>query len=114
MQLSAPPCAAARGRSRRRVAAPAVRAVATPQRAPPAQQQSTPAWASRFAHNPALAGNFAPVANEVFLPALRVDGVLPASLDGVFLRNGPNPRFAPDAGGYHWFGTRRGAHQRCG
>jgi carotenoid cleavage dioxygenase-like enzyme len=111
MQLSAPPCAAARGRSRRRVTA---LAVATPQRAPPAQQQSTPAWAARFAHNPALAGNFAPVANEVFLPSLRVEGVLPASLDGVFLRNGPNPRFPPDlGGGYHWFGAR-GAHQRVG
>ena len=109
MQLAAPPCAAG-GRGRRRGTQLSVRAVATPQRAPPAQQQSTPSWVSRFSQNPALSGNFAPVVNEVFLPTLRVDGVLPASLDGVYLRNGPNPRFPPDlGGGYHWFGAC-GAH----
>jgi hypothetical protein len=107
MQLVASQCVAARGRSRRRGPARRVSAIASPQRAPPAPLQSTPAWASRFQHNPALAGNFAPVEHEVFLPSLRVDGTLPPSVDGVFLRNGPNPRFPPDVGGYHWFGACR-------
>jgi carotenoid cleavage dioxygenase-like enzyme len=37
------------------------------------------------------AGAIAPVAREVDLVALRVTGTLPADLDGVLVRNGPNP-----------------------
>lgn len=47
---------------------------------------------TRVAH---LSGRFAPVSAEVDEAGLRVEGDLPADLDGVYLRNGPNPRFAP-------------------
>jgi len=67
------------------------------------QQQVTPDWVSRHADNPALAGNFAPVAREVTLRDLRVEGTLPDCVDGVFLRNGPNPCYEPPRGCYHWF-----------
>src|SRR4029453_6707714 len=33
---------------------------------------------------------------------LRVEGQIPAALDGSYMRTGPNP-FAPDPAGYHWF-----------
>jgi hypothetical protein len=46
---------------------------------------------ARVAH---LTGRFAPVADEVDLLALEVDGRLPEDLDGVDLRNGPNPCFS--------------------
>lgn len=45
--------------------------------------------------NPHLEGVFAPVTAEVDVPALEVVGELPAALDGVYVRNGPNPRFSP-------------------
>lgn len=44
---------------------------------------------------PHLGGRFAPVTEEVDETELRVTGTLPDSLDGVYLRNGPNPRFTP-------------------
>jgi carotenoid cleavage dioxygenase len=47
------------------------------------------------ATNPHLSGVFAPVVEEVDLPNLRVEGRLPDEMDGVYLRNGPNPRFTP-------------------
>lgn len=47
---------------------------------------------TRVAH---LSGRFAPVTDEVDAADLEVRGELPAELDGVFLRNGPNPRFSP-------------------
>jgi carotenoid cleavage dioxygenase len=53
-------------------------------------------------HSPFLEGNFAPVSDERSDETLRIVGTLPAELDGLFLRNGPNPRFAP-LGAYHWF-----------
>ncbi|HLI67887.1 MAG TPA: carotenoid oxygenase family protein [Caulobacteraceae bacterium] len=51
--------------------------------------------------NPYLAGNFAPVADELDTD-LVVAGELPRGLRGVFYRNGPNPQFEP-RGAYHWF-----------
>lgn len=42
-----------------------------------------------------LTGPFTPVVAEVDVPGLEVVGRLPAALSGVYLRNGPNPRFAP-------------------
>ncbi|MCB1932626.1 MAG: carotenoid oxygenase family protein [Candidatus Accumulibacter sp.] len=45
--------------------------------------------------NPYLAGNFAPVHEELSVPDLRIEGELPATLCGVYLRNGPNPAFEP-------------------
>jgi carotenoid cleavage dioxygenase-like enzyme len=53
--------------------------------------------------NPYLEGAYEPVTDEVTavdLPVLR--GPLPADIDGVYVRNGPNPQFAP-IGRYHYF-----------
>src|SRR5262249_26098067 len=49
-----------------------------------------------------LEGNFAPVAEEVTLTDRRVEGQVPAALDGRYLRNGPNP-MAADPAHHHWF-----------
>lgn len=54
------------------------------------------------ADNPFLEGNFAPVREEITVEGLRVIGRLPEGLEGMFVRNGPNPQFAP-RGRYHWF-----------
>ncbi len=53
-------------------------------------------------HNPYLQGPFAPVHAEVDAHDLPVIGELPRDLHGMFVRNGSNPRFAPE-GRYHWF-----------
>ena len=45
--------------------------------------------------NPFLQGNFAPVREEVTADDLTVVGELPPELDGMFVRNGPNPQFPP-------------------
>ncbi|KAI5068578.1 hypothetical protein GOP47_0016923 [Adiantum capillus-veneris] len=54
--------------------------------------------------NPAvqLAGNFFPVPESPVQHDLEIDGTLPACLDGVYVRNGANPRFEPVAG-HHLF-----------
>jgi carotenoid cleavage dioxygenase-like enzyme len=52
--------------------------------------------------NPYLGGLYAPVDDERTDEELEVIGEVPPDLDGVFLRNGPNPRYAPP-GRYHWF-----------
>lgn len=52
--------------------------------------------------SPFLEGNFAPLSEEHTTDALKVTGVIPKALDGLFVRNGPNPQFPP-AGHYHWF-----------
>jgi len=52
--------------------------------------------------NPYLAGNFAPVDEEISVDNLTVIGELPSDLNGMFVRNGPNPQFTP-RGSYHWF-----------
>ncbi|MGL4553642.1 MAG: carotenoid oxygenase family protein [Gemmataceae bacterium] len=52
--------------------------------------------------SPFLDGNYAPVHEEVAADSLPVSGKLPPELDGTFVRNGPNPQFAP-VGPYHWF-----------
>ncbi|MFC9878990.1 carotenoid oxygenase family protein [Streptomyces libani] len=49
---------------------------------------------------PHMAGNFAPVADELTAYDLPVTGAIPPELSGWFLRNGPNPR---DAATPHWF-----------
>ena len=54
------------------------------------------------AANPYLENNFAPVREEISVENLTVIGELPDNLAGMFLRNGPNPQFAP-IGQYHWF-----------
>jgi carotenoid cleavage dioxygenase len=52
--------------------------------------------------NPFLQGNFAPVREEVTADNLTVTGKLPPEMDGMFVRNGPNPQFPP-LKNYHWF-----------
>ncbi|MEQ0564310.1 carotenoid oxygenase family protein [Amycolatopsis sp. NEAU-NG30] len=52
--------------------------------------------------NPYLLGVYAPVGTEIDAADLQVIGEIPKDLNGVYLRNGPNPRFAPQ-GRYHWF-----------
>ena len=58
----------------------------------------------RPAHaHPFLTGIHTPMAEELTLETLRVDGEIPAALTGRYLRNGPNPAIAPDPASYHWF-----------
>ncbi|MEE2663304.1 MAG: carotenoid oxygenase family protein [Myxococcota bacterium] len=47
-----------------------------------------------------LVGNYAPVPDEVTVFDLAVEGALPPELDGLLLRNGPNPRSGASP---HWF-----------
>jgi carotenoid cleavage dioxygenase len=54
--------------------------------------------------NPYLDGNFAPVREELTVERpLPVDGAIPPVLEGLLVRNGPNPAVVPDAARYHWF-----------
>lgn len=52
--------------------------------------------------NPYLYGVYAPVREELDAADLEVIGEIPRDLNGVFLRNGPNPRYEAE-GRYHWF-----------
>ncbi len=52
--------------------------------------------------NPYLTGALRPVHDEVDIHDLAVTGSVPAGLNGLFLRNGPNPEFEP-RGDYHLF-----------
>ena len=52
--------------------------------------------------NPYLEHLYSPVGEETTAADLQVIGEIPTDLNGVYLRNGPNPRFAPQ-GRYHWF-----------
>jgi carotenoid cleavage dioxygenase-like enzyme len=47
-----------------------------------------------------LAGNYAPVTDELTAVDLKVTGTIPPELTGWYLRNGPNPH---DAASSHWF-----------
>lgn len=53
--------------------------------------------------NPFLEGPFAPVTHESIRTDLAVDGQLPESLDGLYLRIGPNPLKVDNPATYHWF-----------
>lgn len=48
-----------------------------------------------------MRGNYAPVADEATLTSLDVEGRIPDGLEGVYLRNGPNPPAGKVPG--HWF-----------
>ena len=48
-----------------------------------------------------MRGNYAPVADEATLTDLKVEGRVPDGLEGVYLRNGPNPPAGKTPG--HWF-----------
>lgn len=52
--------------------------------------------------SPYLDGPYAPITTEIEGEALPVTGEIPLDLQGIYVRNGPNPRFAPK-GRYHWF-----------
>ena len=48
--------------------------------------------------DPHLSGAFAPIGPEIEAADLTVlSGAIPADLKGTYFRNGPNPRFQPDA-----------------
>jgi len=47
------------------------------------------------AHDPHLSGVFEPVIDEIDAGDLEVTGELPPEMDGMYVRNGPNPRFTP-------------------
>jgi 8'-apo-carotenoid 13,14-cleaving dioxygenase len=53
--------------------------------------------------NPYLLGIHEPLAAEHTLTDLSVTGVIPAELDGRYVRIGPNPITPPNPGLYHWF-----------
>ena len=52
--------------------------------------------------NAYLADNFAPIRAELTVDDLPILGKLPPELNGMFVRNGPNPPFPP-LSRYHWF-----------
>ena len=54
------------------------------------------------AAHPYLSGSLTPVSEEVSAENLPVTGQIPAALNGLYLRNGPNPQFTP-RGRYHLF-----------
>lgn len=67
-------------------------------------------------YGPYLSGPFAPVFRECILQDLPVEGAIPTDMEGIYLRNGPNPRFAPP-GRYHAFdgdGMLHSAHFSAG
>ncbi len=66
--------------------------------------------ATTTAPSPYLAGNFAPVGDELTAFDLPVTGTIPAGLDGRLLRIGPNPVVAEDPSTYHWFTGTGMAH----
>jgi carotenoid cleavage dioxygenase len=58
--------------------------------------------AAPLQREPFLSDNYAPVREELTVANLKVIGKLPADLNGMVVRNGPNPQFSPP-GVYHWF-----------
>jgi carotenoid cleavage dioxygenase len=57
-----------------------------------------------FPQHPFLSGPTAPSGIECDAPDLIIEGELPADLNGVYFRNGPDPLYPPREGDeYHWF-----------
>lgn len=52
--------------------------------------------------NPYMLDGYAPVDTEITAEDLEVIGEIPADLNGLYVRNGPNPKYRPN-GRYHWF-----------
>jgi carotenoid cleavage dioxygenase len=80
------------------------------------QEAGPPPPADDWPDNPFLRGNYAPVHEEVTVEQLKIIGQLPRALEGMYVRNGPNPQFPPKAK-YHWFdgdGMLHGAHLQDG
>ncbi len=66
--------------------------------------------------NPYLMGPYAPVDAEIDASDLEVVGEIPSDLNGLYVRNGPNPKFKTE-GRYHWFdgdGMLHAIHLRDG
>ncbi len=61
------------------------------------------ARATTDAPHPYLTGIHAPMAEELTLEDLAVTGTIPETLNGTYLRIGPNPVGAPNPARYHWF-----------
>ena len=53
--------------------------------------------------HPFLSGLYAPMDRELTRDQLVVTGTIPPSLDGRYLRIGPNPIGVPHAASRHWF-----------
>lgn len=70
------------------------------------EYRDAPAWIFSDDHghsiNPFLHGPFAPICRELITTDLEVEGEIPRDLNGVYLRNGPNPRYQ-SKGTHHWF-----------
>lgn len=90
--------------------------IATPPRnsspkGPPMSKQDIPSANSTGALY--VAGHLAPLMNEVTTFDLEVTGTIPDTLNGRFLRTGPNPVQEPDTAwlkGHHWFAGSGMAH----
>lgn len=52
--------------------------------------------------NPYVTGKYGPVTDEITATDLKVIGEIPKDFGGVYLRNGPNPRYTPKDRA-HWF-----------
>jgi carotenoid cleavage dioxygenase-like enzyme len=46
-------------------------------------------------NNPYLSGEYAPVDTEITAEEMEIIGEVPTVLNGVYVRNGPNPRLQP-------------------
>lgn len=53
--------------------------------------------------NPYLRGIHTPLETEHTVSDLKVTGTIPATLNGLYLRNGPNPFGTPNSATHHWF-----------
>jgi carotenoid cleavage dioxygenase len=67
----------------------------------PPDPDDRPRWVDAI-ENPYLHGIHAPTIHETTAHDLEVEGELPRDLYGAYVRNGPNPVFAP-RNLYHWF-----------
>ncbi len=62
-----------------------------------ADANAAPVGGPWHSSNAALSGAFEPVFDERDDADLKIHGEIPAGLNGIYMRNGPNPRFKPDA-----------------
>jgi len=53
--------------------------------------------------NPYLKGIHTPLETEHTVTDLKVTGTIPAALNGLYLRGGPNPFGTPNSAAHHWF-----------
>jgi len=54
--------------------------------------------------NPILVQNFGPIKTEQSYAVSKVTGgKIPTDINGIYLRNGPDPKYLPDNQSHHWF-----------